>query len=95
VDVRFRGELFFWRGPSPWHFIAVPEHESAMLEAAASAVTYGWGMVPVTAKIGGTEWRTSLFPKDGRYVVPVKQWVRDAEALDLGDASDVALHLDL
>jgi hypothetical protein len=29
-------------------------------------------MIPVTAQIGGTDWKTSLFLKDGRYIVPVK-----------------------
>jgi hypothetical protein len=95
VDVAFRGELFFWRGPSPYHFIAVPDRESAMLEAAASAVTYGWGMVPVTARIGETQWKTALFPKDGRYLVPIKDLVRRTEGLDLGDVSAVALHVDI
>ena len=48
-------------------------------------MTYGWGMIPVTARIGDTEWTTSLWPKDGAYVVPVKTWVREKEDLDVGD----------
>lgn len=36
-------------------------------------------MIPVRAQIGGTDWTTSLFPKDGRYIVPVKTWVRRAK----------------
>jgi hypothetical protein len=43
------------------------------------------GMIPVTARVGGTGWKTSLFPKDGRYVVPVKASVRKAEGLEVGD----------
>jgi hypothetical protein len=42
-------------------------------------------MIPVTAQIEGTVWQTSLFPKDGRYIVPVKAWVRKAEGLEVGD----------
>ncbi len=42
-------------------------------------------MIPVRARIGATEWNTSLFPKDGLYVVPVKDAVRRAEGLDEGD----------
>ena len=33
-----------------------------------------------------TEWTTSLFPKDGRYIVPVKTSVRGAEGLEWGTA---------
>jgi hypothetical protein len=54
-------------------------------------VTYGWGVIPVTAQIGDTSWQTSLFPKDGRYLVPVKAQVRKAEALELGDVVTVNL----
>ena len=41
-------------------------------------------MIPVDAQIGDTEWTTSLFPKDGRYLVPLRDWVRKAEGLELG-----------
>jgi hypothetical protein len=50
---------------------------------------------PVTARIGGTEWTTSLFPKDGRYIVPVKKWVQRAEGLEVGDAVTVRLAVDV
>jgi hypothetical protein len=91
MDLDFRGELWFWRGPAPWHFITVPDAECRDLESISALVTYGWGMIPVTARIGGSEWATSLWPKDGRYIVPVKTWVRNAEGLDVGDQVDVHL----
>jgi hypothetical protein len=92
--MEFSGEVWFWRGPSPWHFITVPEEECQELEAASTLVSYGWGMIPVTAQIGATGWKTSLFPKDGRYIVPVKADVRTAEGLDVGDTVTVRLALD-
>lgn len=95
MNLQFSGEVFFWKGPAPWHFIAVPEEECGALEAASSLVTYGWGMIPVAAQIGGTGWKTSLFPKDGRYIVPVKAWVRKAEGLDVGDVVTVRLAVDV
>jgi hypothetical protein len=58
-------------------------------------LTYGWGVIPVTAKVGKTEWTTSLFPKDGLYLVPLKNVVRISEAITLGDAIEVNLILDL
>jgi hypothetical protein len=91
MHLEFRGELWFWKGPAPWHFITVPEDECGELEATAASVSYGWGMIPVGARIGGTEWTTSLFPKDGRYLVPVKASVRKTENLALGDV--VIVHL--
>ena len=91
MDLRFSGELWFWRGPSPFHFVTVPDVESGTLKATSGLVSYGWGMIPVTAQIRETEWTTSLFPKDGRYVVPVKDAVRRAEELEVGDLVTVRL----
>ena len=93
--LNFTGEMWFWRGPAPWHFVTVPDDESGEIEAASPMVTYGWGMIPVAARIGSTEWVTSLFPKDGRYILPAKTWVRKAEKLELGDTVAVRLTVDV
>ena len=91
MELTFAGEIWFWRGPAPWHFITVPADESAAIEAVASLVTYGWGMVPVTVRVGDSEWESSLWPKDGGYIVPIKAWVRKAEQLEAGDTAEVRL----
>lgn len=91
MRIEFRGEVFEWRGPAPFFYVAVPEAESAEVRSVAAAVTYGWGMVPVTVRVGGTEWRTSLFPKEGRYLVPLKVAVREAEGIAAGDEIAVRL----
>jgi Domain of unknown function (DUF1905) len=95
MDLEFSGEMWFWRGPSPFHFITVPEEECEELAEASAKVSYGWGMIPVAARIGATGWKTSLFPKDGRYIVPVKADVRRAEKLDTGDVVTVRLAVDI
>ena len=84
IEVDVTGEVWHWRGPSPFHFVTVPDEESALLREISSAVSYGWGMIPVRARIGDTAWETSLFPKDGRYVVPVKDAVRRDEGIEEG-----------
>ena len=91
MRIEFTGAVFEWRGPAPFFYVAVPDPESADVRAVASAVTYGWGMVPVTARIGGTEWRTALFAKDGRYLLPLKAAVREAEGIAVGDVIAVRL----
>ncbi|MFI5489402.1 DUF1905 domain-containing protein [Micromonospora echinaurantiaca] len=94
MDLEFSGEIWFWRGPAPWHFVTVPDEQCAALAATATLVSYGWGMIPVTARIGATDWQTSLWPKDGRYLVPVKAGVRKAEELEVGDTVTVRLTVD-
>jgi hypothetical protein len=91
MDLEFVGDVWQWRGPSPYYFVTVPDEESAHLYELSPALTYGWGLVPVQARIGATDWQTSLFPKDGKYVVPVKEAVRRAEGLDEGDSVTLRL----
>jgi uncharacterized protein DUF1905 len=95
MELEFSGEMWFWKGPAPWHFITVPEEDCSELNEAASIVSYGWGMIPVAARIGRTEWKTSLWPKGGQYIVPVKTDVRRAEGLEVGDTVAVRLVVDI
>ncbi|PZS03012.1 MAG: DUF1905 domain-containing protein, partial [Chloroflexi bacterium] len=60
----------------------VPEEQSDDLHELGGAATYGWGLTPVRVRGGDTRWETSLFPKNGRFVVPLKDAVRQAEGLD-------------
>jgi Domain of unknown function (DUF1905) len=94
MDLEFSGEIIHWRGPAPFHFVTVPDEQSAEIEAVSSMVTYGWGAIPVKARIGRTDFTTSLFPKDELYLVPVKDAVRRAEGLMLGDQVTVQLRLE-
>ncbi len=93
MNITFTGKIFFWRGPSPFFFVSVPEKHSQNIKAISSLVTYGWGVIPVTVRIGKTEFTTSLFPKDGRYLVPLKVSVRKAENLEEGDKVNIQLEI--
>ena len=54
----------------------------------------GFGSVKVTARIGESEWQTSLFPqKTGGWFLPVKKPVRLAEQLDFGGPVEGELEL--
>jgi Domain of unknown function (DUF1905) len=94
MNLLFSGEIWYWRGPAPHHFVTVPEAECRELAESASLVSYGWGMIPVAVRIGGTDWTTSLWPKDGRYIVPLKAVVRKVEGLELGDTVTIRLTVD-
>ena len=89
----FSNPVWFWKGPAPWYFVTVPAAESFDLKAISAFVTYGWGVIPVKAQIGSTIWKTSLFPKDGLYLVPIKISVRRAEHLDEG--TEVTIRLEV
>lgn len=93
MNIEFEGEIWFWQGPAPWFFVTVPEKQCEELYTLSGTVTYGWGMIPATVQIGKTTWTTSLFPKDGRYIVPIKASVRKAENLEEGDTVSVRLEV--
>jgi hypothetical protein len=95
VELVFSGDLWFWRGPAPWHFVTVPDEEASAIEAVGGLASYGWGMIPVTVTVGATTFTTSLWPKDDTYIVPLKTAVRKAERLELGDQVDVRLVIDV
>jgi len=44
-------------------------------------------------RIGDTDFTTALFPKDGRYLLPLRVDVRRAEGIELGMVLDVAMGL--
>jgi hypothetical protein len=91
VRLEFEAEVFQWRGPAPYYFAAVPEPMCDDLRVAARDVSYCWGVIPVTVQIGVTSWTTSLFPKDGGYLVPLKDRVRDAEDIAQDDVVGLVL----
>lgn len=93
MNFEFTGTIFIWRGPAPWFFVAVPEKESRDIKEISNVVTYGWGVIPVHVRIGRTEFQTSLFPKDDRYLVPIKASVRKAEKLEEGDEVTIRLEV--
>jgi hypothetical protein len=91
MNIEFSGEIWFWKGPAPWYFVTVPPAECEAITAISSSVTYGWGMIPATVRIGNSAWQTALWPKDDRYIVPIKASIRKAEDLAEGDAVTIQL----
>ena len=88
----FTGEVIEWRGPAPFLLVAMTPQESEDLKEAGRGLIY-WGQVRVHGTIGDTEFTTALFPRDGRYLVPVKVAVQRAEAIGEGAIIAVVLRL--
>lgn len=94
MDLSFSTTTIEWRGPAPFVFAPVPPDEGDAIASIASSATYGWGCIPASARIGGTDFTTSLFPREGGYLVPVKVAVQRAEGVDVGDTVQVTLHIE-
>jgi Domain of unknown function (DUF1905) len=91
LELTIFGEVWYWRGPAPYHFVTLPDDAADRVRGIAPLVSYGWGMIPIAGTIGSTTFTTSLWPKDGSYVVPLKDAVRRAEDIELGDDVTVAM----
>lgn len=91
MELSFSGRVIEWRGPAPYYFVPVPDEESEDVRALATVASYGWGVIPVVVRIGATDFGTSLFPKDGGYLLPLKDAVRKPESICEGDEVQVSM----
>ena len=92
MDFEFSGPVVEWRGPAPYYFVRIPEEESADIKEAAKGLEY-WGQVPVVVRIEDVDFTTALFPKDGVYLIPLKNAVR--KPLQVAPRDVLAVGLDV
>ncbi len=91
----FTAPLWLHAGSGGWHFVTLPGEVADDVTELAEGFRRGFGSVRVAVTVGGSSWRTSLFPDKGRggFVLPMKRPVRTAEGLSAGE--DVAIRLEL
>lgn len=95
LDYTFEAEVIYWRGPAPFLFARIPAEVSEEIFRIADQVSYGWGCIPVRAQIAGHDFTTALFPKDGRYLLPLKLAVRSKlPPIEIGDSMDVRMQVE-
>lgn len=82
---RFEAEIIEWRGPAPFFYAPMPSQQASDLKEIANRVSYGWGCIPVQARVCGVEFTTSLFPRDETYLLPIKVAVRRKANITVGD----------
>src|SRR5688500_5694064 len=93
LDIAFTAKAIEWRGPAPFVFVEVPEEHVGEVRYAARQASYGWGCVPVKASIGGVEFTTSLFPRDGGYLLPLKVAVQRQAGIGPGQTVEVEMRI--
>ena len=90
--MEFEAELWLHDGEAGWHFVTLPTEVAEQVRTEAGEPR-GFGSVRVEVTVGGSTWRTSVFPdsRTGSFVLPVKAEVRRREDLLAGDDVRVAL----
>ena len=92
-DFQVAGKVIEWRGPSPFYFVEINSKISAEIQSESKEFSYGWGVIPVTAKIGSTDFTTAIIPKDGKYLFPLKDLVRKRENLEIDSKVSIQFNL--
>lgn len=90
----FKGKVWIYKGDSPWHFVTIQKEDADEIRKMYIWPRRGFGSIPVNAKLGGTTWKTSVFPdKDKTYVLPLKKEVRRNENINAGDEVQISLEV--
>jgi hypothetical protein len=91
----FVASVFAGTGEGAWHMVSLPEDLSDEIDARYAGPKRGFGAVRVKARIGATEWGTSIFPNrsTGIFVMGIKRAVREAEGVDEGAEVTVELEI--
>lgn len=90
-ELQFQATVIYWRGPAPFFFARIPDEVGAEIGKVKKAASYGWGVIPVSATINEVSFQTSLFPKDGTYLLPIKDAVRRRIGVTADDEVEVAM----
>jgi Domain of unknown function (DUF1905) len=95
MDIEFSGTLWKWQGDAAWYFISLPEEYYDELKFIGQGSKRGFGSIWVEATIGGSIWKTSIFPdsKSKTYLLPIKKVVRKHENITDNDIVKVNLTL--
>lgn len=96
MTYEFDAPLWLWQARTDsWTFVSLPTDIADDVLDRAAGVARGFGSVRVQVTVGGSVWRTSLFPSSGSktYVLPIKKAVRTAEGLGAGDTAHLSLRL--
>ncbi len=92
---KMKSKVLVYPGMAAWRFLVLPKKEGAEIKEKYGKSAKGWGSLPVSASIGKTEWKTSIFPdkKSGTYLLPLKAKIRKAEGIDDDDSVQFIIKL--
>ena len=70
-----------------WTFVSLPQELSIEIRDNFKWLEEGWGRMKVTAKLGGSEWQTSIWfdTKQAAYLLPLKAKIRKQEHVVHGE----------
>jgi hypothetical protein len=93
IQYSFNAKSWQYTGPAAWYFISIPKNLSKEIRTALQSEEEGWGRLKATAKIGKTEWKTSIWfdTKQNAYLLPLKAEVRKKEKIEIDQPLKVSI----
>jgi len=78
-----------------WNFLFMPHDLAKEIRAMHKHQEEGWGRMKVTAKIGGSEWKTSIWfdTKNDTYLLPIKAAIRKKEKIEMELGNEVKVKI--
>ena len=78
-----------------WTFVAFPKDLSKEIRENFKHLEEGWGRMKVTAKLGKTEWQTSIWfdTKQDTHLLPLNAKVRKQEKIVLGQEMKISIFI--
>ena len=93
IKYEFAAETWQYKAPGGWYFISVPENVSMEIRENLKWQEEGWGRLKITAEIGSSQWKTSIWfdTKRNTYLLPLKADIRKKENIESGNIIDVII----
>lgn len=92
---RVKGKVWEYPRMGAWHFLSVPEKQTKQIKETFGAMKRGFGSLRAIVTVGGTKWKTSIFPDNERgvYLLPLKAEVRRKEKINKGDNVEFGIEI--
>ena len=86
IKYEFSAKPWKHGGVASWYFVSLPYEVAREIREGFQTEERGWGRLPVTARVGDSEWKTSIFfdTKAKTYLLPLKAELRRKEGLEVG-----------
>ncbi len=93
IKYEFAAETWQYSAPGGWYFISVPENVSMEIRENLKWQEEGWGRLKITAEIGSSQWKTSIWfdTKRNTYLLPLKADIRKKENIESGKNINVII----
>jgi Domain of unknown function (DUF1905) len=93
IKFEFTAKTWRYNGPAGWVFVSLPEDMATLIRTNFKKEEEGWGRLKATAKIGISEWNTSIWfdMKIKTYLLPLKAAIRQKEHIEIGKYLTVTL----